>query len=97
MRRATLDGMHPDLGSVYDAIYTPLSAGLDAPEFGRNLDALWDVLTAWLPGPIEIVWRDYAAARARIGPGLDRLVEVLRQVEAERPDFRLVLEEDPTG
>ena len=36
--------------------------------------------------------RDYAAARKRIGPRLDRLVATLREVEDERKDFRLVLE-----
>ena len=92
MRRATLDGALKDLGAVYDAIYTPLSAGLDAPAFGQNLDALWDALTRRIPGPVEIVWKDYAAARKRIGPRLDRLVATLREVEDERKDFRLVLE-----
>lgn len=92
MRRATLDGSPKDLDAVYDAIYAPLSAGLDVPAFGHNLDALWDVMTMWIPGPVEIVWTDYARARKRIGPRLDRLIATLREVENERKDFRLVLE-----
>jgi ribonuclease inhibitor len=91
MRRADLDGTLKDLDAVYDAIYAPLSEGLDVPAFGHNLDALWDVLTAWIPGPVEIVWKDHAKVRRRIGRRLDRLIATLREVEKERKDFRLVL------
>jgi ribonuclease inhibitor len=91
MRRAILDGKVRSLDAVYEAIYAPLSEGLDVPAFGHNLDALWDVLTAWIPGPVEIVWTDYAKARRRIGPRLDRLRATLREVEDARADFRLVL------
>jgi ribonuclease inhibitor len=91
MRRATLDGSLKDLDAVYDAIYAPLAAGLDVPAFGHNLDALWDVLTATIPGPIEIVWKDHAKVRKRVGKRLDRLIATLREVEKARKDFRLVL------
>jgi ribonuclease inhibitor len=87
MRRATLDGTLKDLDAVYDAIYTPLSAGLDVPAFGHNLDALWDVLTTSIPGPVEIVWTDYARARKRIGKRLDRLVRTLREAAEQRSDL----------
>ena len=50
------------------------------------------MLTKRIPGPVEIVWKDYAKARKRIGPRLDRLIATLREVEDEREDFRLVLE-----
>ena len=68
MRRATLDGTPKDLDAVYDALYAPLSAGLDAPAFGHNLDALWDVMTRRIPGPVEIVWKDYAGRASASGP-----------------------------
>ncbi len=92
MRRAVLDGSLDSLDAAYQAVYAPLTAGLDVPAFAHNLDALWDVLTSWIPGPIEIAWRDYAQARERVGPRLDRFLDVLRDVEQERPDFRLILE-----
>jgi ribonuclease inhibitor len=89
MKRATLDG---SIGSL-DAAYALLARELDLPDyFGWNLDALWDVLTAEVPGPVEIVWRDHEAARMRMGEDFDRLVELFREVEQERPDFRLDLE-----
>jgi len=90
MKRAMLDG---SIGSL-DAAYALLARELDLPDyFGRNLDALWDVLTTEVPGPIEIVWRDHEAAKLRMGEeDFDRLVGLFRDVERERPDFRLDLE-----
>lgn len=89
MKRVVLD----DSLHTLAAIYARLAQDLSLPsEFGRNLDALWDVLTTDVKGPIEIVWQDHLTARRRLGPDFDRLVTVLRDVEAERPDFRLRLE-----
>lgn len=89
MKHATLDGSH----ATMDAVYEALQRQLDLPaHFGRNLDALWDALTKDVAGPVEIVWRDYATARAHIGPPLDRLADVLRDAAAERPDLRVRIE-----
>jgi len=79
-------------GGTLDAVYDSLRAQLGLPaQFGRNLDALWDALTTELPGPIEIVWPDSAAARAALGPDYDRLLAVLREAEAARRDLVLTL------
>lgn len=83
-----LDATHDTM----DAIYTTLQHELQLPaHFGRNLDALWDALTTDVQGPFEIVWRDHAWARGKLGADYDRLVTTLREVEQERSDFRLVL------
>lgn len=89
MKRALLDGNLRTL----PAVYARLARDLSFPaHFGRNLDALWDVLTTEIKGPIEILWQDHHESRRHMGPDFDRLVTVLRDVEAERPDFRLRLE-----
>jgi ribonuclease inhibitor len=89
MKRAVLDASHATLGSVYAA----LARALGFPgHFGQNLDALWDVLRSDIAGPFEIVWRDHRTARQRLGHDYDRLIAVLRDLEAERPDFTLRLE-----
>lgn len=89
MRRAVLDATLADLDAAYDR----LESGLGLPaQFGRNLDALWDSLTADVEGPIEIVCRDVEAMRARIGPGFDRMLATLSEAAAARRDLRLVFE-----
>lgn len=41
-----------------DDLYDQLSKRLSLPKhFGRNLDALWDVLSTDVEGPFEITWR----------------------------------------
>jgi ribonuclease inhibitor len=83
-----LDASHDSM----DAIYTALQRELRLPaHFGRNLDALWDALTKDVQGPLEIIWRDHAWARTKLGADYDRLITTLRDVEQERSDFRLVL------
>ncbi|MBM3599431.1 MAG: barnase inhibitor [Alphaproteobacteria bacterium] len=86
-RRCILDGAAlKDLDAVYDA----LASQLGFPgHFGRNLDALWDVLTTDLPGPVEIEWRNRAAARRALGADFDRLAKLLSDVGRERPDVRV--------
>jgi ribonuclease inhibitor len=79
-------------GGTLDAVYDSLEAQLGLPaHFGRNLDALWDVLTTDLPGPVEIVWPEHAAARAALGADYDRLLGVLREAAAARGNLTLTL------
>ena len=73
--------------------YTEISRELHFPEyFGRNLDALWDVLTTEVEGPIELVWRDSRKSRESMGKDFVRLSRLLREVEKERDDFHVVFE-----
>lgn len=88
MTTVTLTAAHDTM----DAIYTTLQEQLDLPRhFGRNLDALFDALTADVSGPVEIVWKEHAWARAKLGADYDRLMTTLRDVENERADFTLTL------
>jgi ribonuclease inhibitor len=57
------------------------AAGLEG--YGRNLDALWDVLTGFLPLPVEVRWTNGRAARAALGPRFDRLLEVFKDASEE--------------
>jgi ribonuclease inhibitor len=84
MKRVRLDASHDTLDKVYDAFERQL--GLNKT-FGRNLDALADVLSRDVRGPVEIVWKDHAA----LGRDGERLLATLREIAAERKDVRLVL------
>ena len=75
-----------------DAFYDEIARQLAFPDhFGRNLDALWDVLSADIEGPIEVVWKHPDSSRRDMGRDFDRILAVLKEVEKERKDFRVRL------
>ena len=77
-----------EVGQVHDR----LAADLGFPDYyGRNLDALWDVLTGDLEGPALIEVEATAAGRARLGPDFDRLLEVLKEAAAENAALTVIL------
>jgi len=71
-----------------DEAYSALARALPLPDhFGDNLDALFDSLTGDVPGPLDIEWRDSAAARAAIGPAFERLRETMQDAASDREDL----------
>ncbi len=90
MKHARLDATLVDAPAVHARLARDLGLG---DHFGANLDALWDSLTADVPGPVEIVWQDGAAARARLGETFDRFAALFREVEAARSDFRFRIQD----
>jgi RNAse (barnase) inhibitor barstar len=52
---------------------------------------LWDAIGDYHGEPIEIVWRHSAQSAARLGPGFEHIVGVLRRAE-ERGRIKLRLE-----
>ncbi len=92
MKRCLLEGKA--INSLSD-LYDRLERGLDLPEhFGRNLDALWDVLSADIEGPFTIVWQQAAISHKQMGQDFDRVVRLLKDLEQERDDFTLIIEEE---
>ena len=92
MRRVMIDGggiATPN--DVYDAFSAQLAL---APEFGRNLDALWDVLTVDVVGPLEIVWRDAARSRARLGDAFEPFAHLLRDLALVRSDVQVRIDDE---
>jgi ribonuclease inhibitor len=83
MSRIVIDGDRID---SLDDIYDEVERQLTLPYFGRNLDALWDVLTREIEGPVEILWRESDVSRARLGVDFDRVTALLREVAEDRPD-----------
>ena len=90
VKRYILDGS--TIHSLND-LYDQLSADLGFPTyFGRNLDALWDVLSTDIPGAIEIVWIKTSISKNYMGNDFDKIIKVLRELEEHRGDFRLMIE-----
>ncbi|SFN35324.1 ribonuclease inhibitor [Formivibrio citricus] len=51
-----------------DDLWPQLEAQVDLPlHFGYNLDALFDVLSTDLEGPLTLVWHQHEASRTAMG------------------------------
>jgi ribonuclease inhibitor len=74
-----------------EQFYDEITRQLHLPaHFGRNLDALYDSLSADVRGPYEIVWRDTEQSRHMLGADLyATLLEILQSVAEERGDVTL--------
>ncbi len=87
LKRYVLDGK--TIGSM-EAFYDQLSSQLMLPShFGRNLDALWDVLSTDTQGPFEIEWKHADYSRKAMGKEFERVHRLLKNLENERDDFTL--------
>lgn len=79
--------------SSLDDLYDQISSRLGLPEhFGRNLDALWDVLSADVEGPFEIVWKHAEDSKKMMGKDFGRVLKLLHELKKERDDFKLTIE-----
>ncbi len=90
IKRCTLNGLKiRSLDNVYDRLENRLSL---PPHFGRNLDALWDVLSTDVQGPFEIVWTHSDDSKKSMGKDFNRVVKLLKELKKERDDFKLTIE-----
>ncbi len=72
--------------AVYDEIGRQIPL---PPHFGRNLDALWDVLSTDIPGPLTVIWKDSSLSRAAMGDDFVRIRGLLEELSRERDDVFL--------
>lgn len=85
MRKYTLSGK--SIHSL-DDFYDEIALLFDFPDyFGRNLDALWDLLTADTKGPLELIWEASATSKKSMGRDFVRVSALLRDVTKQREDF----------
>jgi len=74
-----------------DSFYKEIAKVLPLPDyFGRNLDALVDVLTTDLAGPCEILWEKSALSKQAMNRDFQRIRSVLKHVAQEREDIKIV-------
>lgn len=87
--RVVLDGKKV---ASMDDFYDALASQLALPDhFGRNLDALWDVLTGDVEGPLEIVWQHAVDSQQGMGDRFHAVVALLLEAAKERPDITVKL------
>ncbi|TJZ65426.1 barstar family protein [Chitiniphilus eburneus] len=78
-----------NLNDVYDQFARQLELPAD---FGRNLDALHDVLSGSVAGPVVITWRGCLQSLPLLGQDqFDNLLGVLNEVAGERSDLEVRL------
>lgn len=90
MRTIVLDG---SLMSTREEAHGYLSRRLDLPDYcGKNLDALYDVLSADLPEPTRLViYRREALAQSLGGYGA-ALLDALADAARENPRLQVVFD-----
>lgn len=70
--------------------HSEIASALNFPHhYGRNLDALWDVLTTDVERPIVLIWRDASSSKSALAERFDLIVELLRKVEQQDLDWGL--------
>lgn len=57
--------------------------------YGHNLDALNDVLSADVERPVVLTWNHASQSKALMGSDFDKIVAVLRRVEAQDVEWGL--------
>jgi ribonuclease inhibitor len=84
---AELDGKQ--IASDAD-FHSAIAAALPFPHFyGRNLDALSDVVTGMLERPIVLIWKNSKISSAAMPERFDAIVQVLQDAEhRDRQDGR---------
>jgi len=72
-----------------DALHDWLHEALEFPYYGRNLDALWDLISATIPLPVTLVWQDFAHSQRLLGAYADKTRAVFEEAAALEKGFYL--------
>ncbi len=76
------------------AFYDEIAKVMPLPDyFGRNLDALADVLTTDVEGPFEIIWEHALISKKAMKGDYAKIAAMLKRSAAERDDFRVTFKE----
>lgn len=55
--------------------------------YGKNLDALWDVMTGMAERPLKIIWINADLSRERL-PHFEQIVSLFRKVEEQDKAYK---------
>jgi ribonuclease inhibitor len=58
--------------------------------YGKNLDALWDTLSADVERPVMLTWKNANVSRSSLGDTFDKIVSILARVKAQDERWGLV-------
>jgi ribonuclease inhibitor len=92
VKRYVLDGQA--IQSL-DSFYREIEKVFPLPDyFGRNLDALADVLITDLDGPCEILWEHAAVSKQAMSRDFQRIRTVLKHAAQEREDIKIIFRQE---
>ena len=57
--------------------------------YGRNLDALWDLISATIPLPVTVIWEDFAQSQLLLGDYADKTLEVFQEAASLQEGFHI--------
>ncbi|WP_080937109.1 barstar family protein [Burkholderia plantarii] len=70
--------------------HVAIAKALNLPSYyGRNLDALWDTLSADVERPVSLIWCESSVSQAEMSESFGRIVEILRKVERQDVEWDL--------
>ncbi len=73
--------------------HTEIAALLRLPEwYGRNLDALWDLLTGHVDTNVKLIWKNHSVSKDRLGNEFDKIISVFLDLRKSEPDFEFILD-----
>ncbi|WP_426212733.1 barstar family protein [Massilia sp. TWP1-3-3] len=55
--------------------------------YGKNLDALWDLLSRDVERPVLLEWKNAEISKAAMGDRFDSIVGILRDVEKQDIEY----------
>jgi ribonuclease inhibitor len=67
-----------------------IAKALDLKCYGRNLDALWDILSGGVERPFAIVWMNSSWSRDQLGSVFDSIVRIFDKAIAQDERWGLV-------
>jgi ribonuclease inhibitor len=57
--------------------------------YGKNLDALWDVLSTDVERPLTLIWKNSQLSKAHLANTFEKIVGILKRVEAQDAEWGL--------
>ena len=73
-----------------DHFHAQIAAAFSFPHYyGRNLNALWDVLRIDTERPVELVWLNSAVSKDAMGADFERIMDLFRDLAADDEEHGL--------
>ena len=80
--------------STEEEFHILIKEKMDFPDYyGKNLDALWDLLTGYIELPISITWINYKRSLDIIGTNVEAIAKVFEDASHELTELEFTKHE----